>query len=1218
MMINFFDEKMSSNNNRNNKYYIRLKDGIEKLISYEPSEMMNNLNKINTFYNSISQEINIDTSVYLEEIIMNIFENTIMKYFKDIKYLSNEIKKKLYQTFFNYNLDYLIMLDFSLKLFQQSIDLLEKALEKNNDKVHFGKLYSIVLIKFYLFKVVEYTKNDLDKIDDYKEIFLVINNIKNIKFKKVIMIYILKLFYYHLNNNFELLKYLCDIKLNNIFGDDFSSLFESEDGSIAKYYLLPLDKNKYKSYLKSLKEFEFIKNDKFANNESIKNFILNIFNCEELDIFIILTVNQLFFNIDLSNAENSIKEFNNFFLIANLLIKEKYKDNHDLIKLLDIFYNFVSFHQKIISSVKNKNHLEIILYGFRFCVQSLLSNTNIITEKNEKYLYKSIISENYTEAIINSFIPGADNPEYLHLVTLETIITHLNTKPDRHGCYVCSCGYYYDIDPCGFPTKNRTFDCPVCGLKIGWGPKPVKVGEETHGMVIRPGHIRIFKDQKAKKYQMKVFDEVDENIPNMILEDYINQVIEPIRKKSNKGIVEISKNYFEKKNKMIRNLSQIGYRLLNFILYSHLFFGFCIGNIQENDLKKFLIKDINIIDILFLDWKLLKESLVEKGIGCIQSFMNLIFDDISNLIKNCQYLDKEEERDKFENNIEKIIIKAIEEYNDYSEKYQEENKLHNNLGNYYNIETIIMELIPINEEIYSEKEYPMLKYFNFTNYTSKYDCLIHIPDETKYSLTKQILLEKKESFLLKYLPCFNEFINLMNRTYSFKITREEAKKRKIKDELIFQNPEFIQKFNYFIEIWKEIKIYAIKYKCHSEMPIKDLDSNDYLSYFLHDVNDYGYGMYLAAASQSFIEWQNSFLQNISENNNQGGILHKYTSNFDNKICVNSANPENVLLIEQKLNNSGYKDIEDLIYKYSERNIFKDNKINYNEYNKFKYDYDKIEEELGKIILPGLQMFKSEDDLNLVIYWGEGFRGSRSQVIIDLYMKYPQKELNSQEIDSVINYLKEFNIKCDNLISQSKSDLKQFYGYIQMIIIYLSTATNLNSDTPIIEILKILSSDYNFSKNFINFFDTNKMGISKIMSIFSIFEHWCYKDLILLLKDEFKKEIEANKRKEILKRFNSNEINTNIFSKKDLSAAIRRLICRYLIGTGEVNDIKIENSLCFELSREDLWGQNIKNFDDLYILIKEYLGDLELRVDEAYNLYELIGIEDKNEFNYFFE
>ena len=325
MMINFFDEKMSSNNNRNNKYYIRLKDGIEKLISYEPSEMMNNLNKINTFYNSISQEINIDTSVYLEEIIMNIFENTIMKYFKDIKYLSNEIKKKLYQTFFNYNLDYLIMLDFSLKLFQQSIDLLEKALEKNNDKVHFGKLYSIVLIKFYLFKVVEFTKNDLDKIDDYKEIFLVINNIKNIKFKKVIMIYILKLFYYHLNNNFELLKYLCDIKLNNIFGDDFSSLFESEDGSIAKYYLLPLDKNKYKSYLKSLKEFEFIKNDKFANNESIKNFILNIFNCEELDIFIILTVNQLFFNIDLSNAENSIKEFNNFFLIANLLIKEKYK-----------------------------------------------------------------------------------------------------------------------------------------------------------------------------------------------------------------------------------------------------------------------------------------------------------------------------------------------------------------------------------------------------------------------------------------------------------------------------------------------------------------------------------------------------------------------------------------------------------------------------------------------------------------------------------------------------------------------------------------------------------------------------------------------------------------------------------------------------------------------------------------------------------------------------
>ena len=48
----------------------------------------------------------------------------------------------------------------------------------------------------------------------------------------------------------------------------------------------------------------------------------------------------------------------------------------------------------------------------------------------------------------------------------------------------------------------------------------MKVGEETHGMVIRPGHLRIFKDEKAKKYQMRVFDEVDENIPNMILDDY--------------------------------------------------------------------------------------------------------------------------------------------------------------------------------------------------------------------------------------------------------------------------------------------------------------------------------------------------------------------------------------------------------------------------------------------------------------------------------------------------------------------------------------------------------------------------------------------------------------------------------------------------------------------------------------------------------------------------
>ena len=37
--------------------------------------------------------------------------------------------------------------------------------------------------------------------------------------------------------------------------------------------------------------------------------------------------------------------------------------------------------------------------------------------------------------------------------------------------------------------------------------------------------------------------------------------------------IKIDEDFLKKDNKQIRNLSQVSYRLLNFILYSHLFFA---------------------------------------------------------------------------------------------------------------------------------------------------------------------------------------------------------------------------------------------------------------------------------------------------------------------------------------------------------------------------------------------------------------------------------------------------------------------------------------------------------------------------------------------------------------------------------------------------------------------------------------------------------------------
>ena len=1221
---------MLNKNNLNKTRFSILKKKLEEKVSFKPEEIMNNLDKINDSNSSLLKEINEEKNLFLDELIIEFFENKFLMFFNCIKKLKEKTKEKLFPKYFqDSKSDNLTIFDLSLILFKQAISFLDKISTTNTDYINIGKLYSITYVKLYLFKLIGFTKIDFNTIDQYKEIFQNINNIKNKNFKKVVLIYILKLYYYYLNNDFGLLKNLYEMKLYNIFDNDLSILFKDNDTIVTNYYVFPLEKDKYEKYSQKLKEFENMKRDKFNDETKIKNFIINSLDNQKLDIFIIISINKIFFNIYPNCDEIKVEEFFIFIKIANSLINDYFHENQELKKLLNLFYDREIFLKNVFPQIKDKKILEILLYGFRFCVKSLnhekknfaenkLNNEN---KEEEKYFYKSLISKNVIESIEDNYIPGIDNQEYLHLVTLETIITHLNTKPDRHGCYVCSCGYYYDIDPCGFPTKNRTFDCPVCGLKIGWGPKPVKVGEETHGMVIRPGHLRIFKDEKAKKYQMRVFDEVDENIPNMLLDDYIKNVIEPLQNKNNIGIGECSKNYFLKTNKSIRNLSQIGYRLLNYIFYCHLFFGYSIGNISEMDLKQYLVKNMSIINIIEANWNLLKDSLQEGNINSIHIFMNIIFDDISDLVQECKYLEKPEEREQFENEIEKMISKYLDKYDEYSDKYIEENKKQIKFDDYYNIETIITELIPITEDIYNQKEYPLFKYFILTTYKSKLDCLNHIPDANKYSLTYQLLKEKPEYSFMKYLPSFNNFINYMNKTYSFKITREEAHQRKLNEEKIFTSNEFIEKFNNFREIWNIIKPYVKKYKCSPELPIKELDSNDYLSYFLNDNSEFGYGMYIAAACQCFIDWQNSFLDNILENNlSEGCILYKYIDHLKNKIGVNEADDRQILLIEEKFEKSEFKNIEDIIYTYSERDMLKNGKINYQEYNNFKYNYDKIEEELGKIILPGLQLFKGEDDLELVIYWGEGFKGKRTSTLIEFCSKYPQQNLTLKEKSKIINYLKE-KIKKENSslndVKVRNGIIKQFFGLSQKLILYLTTITSININTPILSIIKPLSSENEFPDIFIEFFTLIKeeIKIDKFLSIYIILEHLCFNDLKSLLKNEFKKEIDEYKMNNIIKRF---ECKNNLYSKKDLAIALRRLITRYLIGTGDINDIKPENDLCSELSREDLWDDKIKKIDDLDLKIKDDFGDFKLKVNQAYNLYELIGKEDKKEIENFFE
>jgi len=382
---------MLKNKYLNSSDYSKLKIKLDEIISYEPGEIINNLDKINKNHSNCINEIFKEKNEIIEIIIIDILENKFLMYFNCIKNLDDNTKEKLFPKYFrDLKHENLILFDLSLKLFKQQINFLDKISYKIDDEKTFDKLYSVTFVKLYLFKFVGFTKNNLSEIEFYREIFQIINDTKNKNFKKVVLIYILKLYYYYLDNNMELLKYLSNNILSKIFDDEFSCLFNNEDAIISKFYLLPLEKDKYEKYLQNLKEFENIKRDKFSAEEKIKQFILNLLNHKDLDIFIIITINKIFFEIYSDNEDIKIGEYKNFLLIVKEIINANFKDNPELIKLLNLFYDSEIYSKNIFPQIKNKKLLEILLYGFHFCVQTLYTENEISLENQN---YKNKINE---------------------------------------------------------------------------------------------------------------------------------------------------------------------------------------------------------------------------------------------------------------------------------------------------------------------------------------------------------------------------------------------------------------------------------------------------------------------------------------------------------------------------------------------------------------------------------------------------------------------------------------------------------------------------------------------------------------------------------------------------------------------------------------------------------------------------------------------------------
>ena len=363
-------------------------------------------------------------------------------------------------------------------------------------------------------------------------------------------------------------------------------------------------------------------------------------------------------------------------------------------------------------------------------------------------------------------------------------------------------------------------------------------------------------------------------------------------------------------------------------------------------------------------------------------------------------------------------------------------------------------------------------------------------------------------------------------------------------------------------------------------------------------------MFLASAYEHFIEWQNEFIEEIISNNKMDGILNSYVSQLEKEINIQDATKSDIINIDDDI----YKKLNELISSCSMRNIInnKDNTIDYKKYNDIIYNYDLIEEELGKMILPGIKKFKT-DKIKFVTYLYEGFRGENSTILIEYNKAYAKRDLTEDEKNNINKIIKNNNNN-NNFIKDIFSSLqilmneiiKENYGQnhlIYNIIEKLPKYTILNE-----ELVKLIKNKYKNSE------DKASFTVNSLVTFFEYFEDLCWNEIKKNIPQDYQIELDEDLKKYILNYFDITKNEQKLITKKNLTSALRKLISRFIAGTRLDVEIKEDGILKLYITREDLWNKNILENKLFEEEIEKICKD-EILIKHCWSLYNLLEGDD---------
>ena len=1177
----------ANNKERNNedmlvRNFLNLKDNIK----------LHNYRDLYNFFNTIK-------SIEFNELLLYFLENQCQSYFKEIlNNYNNQFSEKCCEN---------ILLNTSLKYLKKCFQYIYENKDKNDNNIL--KIYAIAYIKIYFYYYVEINYNHFDKCR-YTDInSLLMDNNENLQYIiNMRNIYIFRL-YFKKFENFEQFKNFDFESKEVLISRDLAQTLKKEEEKNADYIFKDsfINTNNFDLY----KDFCQIINLFILDNKKNVNFNFRDVN-ENFDIFYSCLVNKMISYL-YGNNKNVIIEKMNYLCDSTI---DKIKMGEEGKTLYKYLFNNNLLQNNIFKKLTDdpfaQEDFEILLYILRLIFNSQMNNSNSF--------YNNILKKNTSKFISENYIPGSFPFMNEYIKSYNYLCSKFPPK-ELMGYYICKdCGYIYEIRPCTFPV--HTYNCPHGHV----------IGGVSH--ILSKKDFRIFNDQQELHGFCSTRNQSYINsFQAMTLEDFKKNHVDQYLLYKQKGILEnFTIEDFEKKDP-VRELNTLTYRFLNMILYSFLLGSFILNNLTVEEMRKYLVDNLfphSLFGIVKKDWQILDEALKKAGFSNINAFINMKFNDIMNFINNLKECDTPKKLDQYEKSVDKFITEIINN-KDLAQQINNEYKEINTklLGfNPQSIKEIIQSNYP--PSIYSQVTYPDIQYYqvskmiNMDTFINKFNSSEE--NKKKYALIN-ILINKdsdltKNAINIKNLISINKLTNLLLNIYSYKISRDEAKNRILKDEIseiikayneintvkINNNEDFIEEYiNPFIKSWNEIKKNSVQYKCRvlrnlekGEKPY-DMNIGNRLYDFLVDDGDKEGGMFLAAAYQHLIECQNTFINNIIAKNNIQGVLNSYVAQLEQTINIQDATKTEIINLDDNVFNL----LNELIITNSMRNIFTNAKdrINYDNYDDIIYNYDIIEEELGKKILPGLKKFNS-DKIRFITYLYEGFRGENSSVLVDFTNKYNPRELEEGE-KNALNELLENN------------NNSRFYNDVFSSLQILMNETikeNYNKSHLLYKVIEAKPNYIILNANLVDFFrkqyeyyadmDFKYFSVDSLLEIFNYFEALCWKEMEKNIPIDYEMELPEDIKNEINTYFEKNINEKKIINKDNFTSALRKLISRSISGTRQEMEIKTDAELKFYIIREDLWSKTTLETDGFENEIDEIFKS-QILVGQTMELYKLL-------------